>query len=58
VGAWLGFHAGADLLALVTAIVGAVAGANLMLIALDISSARLVRDRFPAATSSPAPSGS
>jgi pimeloyl-ACP methyl ester carboxylesterase len=58
VGAWLGFHAGADLLALVTAIVGAVAGANLMLIALDISSARLVRDRFPATTSSPAPSGS
>jgi pimeloyl-ACP methyl ester carboxylesterase len=58
VGAWLGFHAGADLLALVTAIVGAVAGANLMLIALDISSAKLVRDRFPATTSSPAPSGS
>jgi pimeloyl-ACP methyl ester carboxylesterase len=54
VGAWLGFHAGADLLALVTAIVGAVAGANLMLIALDISSARLVRDRFPAAASWPA----
>jgi len=58
VGAWLGFHAGADLLALVTAIVGALAGANLMLIVLDISSARLVRDRFPATTSSPAPSGS
>jgi pimeloyl-ACP methyl ester carboxylesterase len=58
VGAWLGFHAGAGLLALVTAIVGALAGANLMLIVLDISSARLVRDRFPATTSSPAPSGS
>src|SRR5687768_842993 len=31
-GAWLGFHATADLLALVTAILGAVAGANLVLI--------------------------
>jgi pimeloyl-ACP methyl ester carboxylesterase len=40
VGAWLGFHAGADLLALGTAIVGAVAGANLTLLALDISWAR------------------
>ena len=35
-GAWLGFHAATDLLALVTAIVGATAGANLMLVALDI----------------------
>jgi pimeloyl-ACP methyl ester carboxylesterase len=58
VAAWLGFHAGADLLALVTAIVGAAAGANLMLIALDITRVRLARDRFPAVTSSPAPSGS
>jgi len=58
VGAWLGFHAGADLLALVTAIVGAAVGANLMLIALDITRVRLARDRFPAVTSSPAPSGS
>jgi pimeloyl-ACP methyl ester carboxylesterase len=33
-GAWLGFHAAADLLALVTAITGAVAGANLALILL------------------------
>jgi pimeloyl-ACP methyl ester carboxylesterase len=41
-GAWLGFHAAADLLALVTAIVGAVAGANLALILLDISRARSV----------------
>jgi hypothetical protein len=37
VGAYLGFHAAADLLALVTAIVGATAGANLMLIALDMT---------------------
>jgi pimeloyl-ACP methyl ester carboxylesterase len=49
VGAWLGFHAGADLLALVTAIVGAVAGTNLALILLDISTARSVRQRLPAA---------
>jgi pimeloyl-ACP methyl ester carboxylesterase len=37
VGGWLGFHAAKDLLALVTTIVGAAAGANLVLIALDIS---------------------
>jgi pimeloyl-ACP methyl ester carboxylesterase len=37
VGAWLGFHATADLLALVTAIAGAVAGANLLLILLDLT---------------------
>jgi len=40
VGAWLGFHAGFDLLALVTAIVGATAGANLALVVGDISRAR------------------
>jgi pimeloyl-ACP methyl ester carboxylesterase len=58
VGAWLGFHAAGDLLALVTAIAGAVAGANLTLILLDMSRARSAPDRFPAATSSPAPSSS
>jgi pimeloyl-ACP methyl ester carboxylesterase len=40
VGAWLGFHATTDLLALVTAIAGAIAGANLTLILLDVSGAR------------------
>jgi hypothetical protein len=40
VGAWLAFHAGTDLLALVTSIVGASAGANLALIGLDIASDR------------------
>jgi hypothetical protein len=35
-GAWLGFNAGTDLLALVTAIVGATAVANLALIVLDV----------------------
>jgi len=45
-GAWLGFHAAADLLALITAIVGAIAGANLALILLDMSRARSVDDRI------------
>jgi hypothetical protein len=36
VGAWLGFHATAGLIALVTAILGAIAGGNLLLILLDI----------------------
>jgi hypothetical protein len=46
VGAWLGFHATAGLLALVTAIVGASVGANLALIFLDVAWDRQVRDRF------------
>jgi len=46
VGAWLGFNATADLLALVTAIVGASVGANLTLILLDISWDRSVRHGF------------
>jgi pimeloyl-ACP methyl ester carboxylesterase len=57
-GAWLGFHATAGLLALITTIVGATVGANLPLIVLGMTRARSVRDRFPAATSSPAPSSS
>jgi hypothetical protein len=44
-GTWLGFHAATDLLALLTAIAGAVAGANLILLALDIARERHVRDR-------------
>ncbi len=40
VGAWLGFRAGTDLLALITAIVGAAAGSNLAVILLDIAEAR------------------
>jgi hypothetical protein len=46
VGAWLGFNATADLLALVPAIVGAAVGANLTLILLDIAWDRQVRDRL------------
>ena len=36
-GAWLGFHAATDLLALVTSIFGAIAGANLLLVGLDLT---------------------
>jgi pimeloyl-ACP methyl ester carboxylesterase len=46
VGAWLGFHATGGLLALITTIVGATAGADLLLLALDISWDRQARDRF------------
>jgi pimeloyl-ACP methyl ester carboxylesterase len=45
VGAWLGFHASSGLLAIITTIVGAAVGANLTLLALDISWGRQVRDR-------------
>ena len=44
--------------ALITAIVGATVGANLLLIALDIARARSLRDRPAAPASSPVPSGS
>ena len=46
-GAWLGFHATDGLLSLITAIVGATVGANLILTALDISWDRQARDRVP-----------
>jgi hypothetical protein len=45
IGAWLGFNSTAGLLALITAIVGAAVGANLILIALDISWDRSGRPR-------------
>jgi pimeloyl-ACP methyl ester carboxylesterase len=48
VGSWLGFNAIEGLFALITAIVGAAVGANLILLALDIAWDRQVRDRFPA----------
>jgi hypothetical protein len=44
-GAWLGFNATDGLLSLITAIVGATVGANLILLALDISWDRQARDR-------------
>jgi len=45
VGAWLGFHMSTGLMAVVTTIVGAAIGANLIVLALDISGGRQVRDR-------------
>ena len=45
VGGWLGFHSTSGLLALVTSIVGAAVGANLVLIALDIALDRSGRPR-------------
>jgi pimeloyl-ACP methyl ester carboxylesterase len=50
VGAWLGFHATAGFIALVTAILGAVAGANLVLILLDMVRAGSADDRVASET--------
>ena len=44
-GAWLGFHAGTGLLAVVTTIVGAALGANLAVLGLDIARDREAPDR-------------
>src|SRR5947207_515563 len=46
VGGWLGFHAAEGLLALITAIAGAIVGGNITLLGLDIAWDRQVRDRF------------
>jgi pimeloyl-ACP methyl ester carboxylesterase len=46
VGAWLGFHASEGLIGLVTAILGAAAGGNLVVLGLDIAWDRRARDRF------------
>jgi pimeloyl-ACP methyl ester carboxylesterase len=54
VGAWLGFNATADLPALVTAIVGAAAGANGTLILVDIARDRSIRARRAATAASDA----
>ena len=45
VGAWLGFHATEGILALITTIVGAAAGANLILLVFDITQDRSDRLR-------------
>jgi pimeloyl-ACP methyl ester carboxylesterase len=50
VGAWLGFNAAAGLMAVITTIIGAAIGANLILLFLDISWDRSVRDRFAVTT--------
>jgi hypothetical protein len=46
VGAWLGLNATADLVAALTAIVGAAVGGNLTVLGLDIAWDRQGRDRF------------
>jgi hypothetical protein len=53
-GASLGFHATAGLFAVVTTIVGATAGANLLLIALGMTLERSLRSRAAADTPTPA----
>jgi pimeloyl-ACP methyl ester carboxylesterase len=55
VGAWLGFHSAADLLAVLTAITGAIAGANLALLLLDMTAAPQARERSAAAPSGESP---
>jgi hypothetical protein len=56
-GAWLGFQAADGLLALLTAIIGAVAGANLALLVLDMAGAPSTRNQSaPNATTAEAPS--
>jgi uncharacterized membrane protein YfcA len=47
IGAWLGFGVTADLTRLFTAAVGSVAGANLLLLILDMAWDLLARDRIP-----------
>jgi hypothetical protein len=48
IGAWLGFNAGAGLMAVITTIIGAAVGANLTVIGLDIAWERQIHDRFAA----------
>jgi hypothetical protein len=48
VGGWLGFHATEGLVAVMTTIVGAAVGANLILLVIDIGWDRQARDRFAA----------
>jgi pimeloyl-ACP methyl ester carboxylesterase len=48
-GAWLGFNATTDLLALITSIVGAAVGANLILLGYDIARERSARELATAA---------
>jgi len=55
VGAWLGFNATEGLVALLATIVGAAAGANLVLLVLDIAWDRQARDRVAAARLEPHP---
>jgi hypothetical protein len=49
IGSWLGSGAGEDLVAVFSAIVGGVAGANLALVAYDLVSAPVGEDRYSSA---------
>jgi hypothetical protein len=55
IGAWLGFNATSGFFVILTSIVGAAVGANLILLAIDIAWDRSNRSRFPAAGAPPAP---
>jgi hypothetical protein len=55
IGAWLGFNATSAFLAIATAIIGAAVGANLILLALDISWDRSNHSRYPAGAGPSAP---
>ena len=55
-GAWLGFHAGSGLLAVITTIAGAVVAANLGVLTLDLLWTRQPRERTVAAETVPASS--
>ena len=57
VGAWLGFNATTGMLALITTIVGAAAGGNLTVLALDIAWDRWAHGRVAAPTAPPAFAG-
>ncbi|HEY7629664.1 MAG TPA: alpha/beta fold hydrolase [Thermoleophilaceae bacterium] len=57
IGAWVGFHVIAGLMAVLTTIVGAAVGANLILLALDITRDRTAR-QVAAAPARPALTGS
>jgi pimeloyl-ACP methyl ester carboxylesterase len=57
IGGLLGFHATAGILAVVTTIVGATAGANLILLVLDIARDRTADELAVATTSRPALTG-
>jgi hypothetical protein len=54
IGAWLGFNAMTGMLAVITTIVGAAAGANLAVLALDIAWDRSARERVAEPTAPPA----
>jgi pimeloyl-ACP methyl ester carboxylesterase len=57
VGAWLGFNATTGLAALLTTMVGAAAGGNLTVLALDIAWDRSARDRLAETGAAPAFAG-